>query len=145
MQKIIHPKWGEVAILTRFSSHYNVQTKQGVRQCHPNELKYLDVDAPVSTTNGEPNPPVPIPPEIDPLDVPPPPPLFPVNTATGMQIYKQFRPAIVKLVATRISERVPYADLDEFVEKTRDLFTHEDLARTFGAQLDFKLPETNAS
>lgn len=142
--KYLHPRWGEVIVLQAFSSHVNINTTQGIKQCFPTELKELPSNAPTTTTNGIANPPLPTAP-MPPVELAPPPQpqLYQINTGNPNTLSRAFRPQLTKLVCQRLIERLPFVDAEDFVDRTRDLFENEDLASNLADRLDFTLPPSS--
>lgn len=128
--KTIHRVWGEVQIVARFSSHFNIETKQGIKQCHESELRYLAEEGEQVITAQD---------NEQLLQDMPPEGLLQINFVTPAQLNKKFK-QLGKLRCQRLVERAPYLDLDDFVNKVNDLFENSEISRTIGAQMDFSLP-----
>lgn len=134
--RTIHRQWGEVTITARFSSHYNIMTGQGVKQCHPSELQELP-EIGGSLASSQSTDPVPLEPEIKQPD------LFYINTATPTELYKRFT-QIGKFKSKQITERSPFTSAEDMKEKCQHLFDSPQIIETLSAQMRFDFPGNNS-
>lgn len=136
-----HKNWGEIQVLQRYDTFWQVQTANGIRSANPADC--IEVKENLVTF---PTPPESPPPEPEPEPEPQTPEKkLRINLASAIQTARHL-PMIGKLAARRIKERQleqtdqRYADFEQFKSVNSDLVEEEAGWEKLEPLIDFGMP-----